>query len=318
MQRKVIAGIVIGIVLLSVVAAGVLARSPAPLAAGDVRGDIGVINIVGMITTGGSSASVFGEVTSGSGDINRRLRKAADNPHLKAVILRLNSPGGTVAGTQEISREIDRLKKSGKKVVASMGDVAASGAYWLAARCDKIVANPGTMTGSIGVIMRTQNLQGLYEKLGIEEINLKKGKHKDMGSPARDMTEEERQILQSMIDDDYEHFIRAVAEGRKMDEEKVRELATGRVFNGSQAKEVGLVDELGNFYDAVDVAAELAGIRGEPAVVNIEQKKNIWDLLGSVHMDRFRGGNLRPLLESYPAAWLIYLPQWEAEVHYDG
>lgn len=318
MQRKVIAGIVVGIVLLSVIAAGVLARNTTTLPTTGVRGDIGVINIGGMITTGGSSAGLFGEVTSGSGDINRQIREAADNPHFKAVILRLNSPGGTVAGTQEIAREVDRLKKSGKKVVASMGDVAASGAYWIAARCDKIVANPGTMTGSIGVIMSTQNLEGLYEKLGIEQINLKRGKYKDMGSPAREMTGEEKAILQSMIDDDYEHFVKAVAEGRNMDLEKVKELATGRVFNGTQAKEAGLVDELGNFYDAVDLAAKLAGIRGEPTVVNMETEKNWWDILENVRLGSFSSGKLHHLLEAYPANWLIYLPEWKAEVYYDG
>ncbi len=306
-----------GVFLLSVIAAGLLARNTTSLSS-EVKGDIGVINISGMITTGGSQSSIFGEVTAGSGDINRQLREAADNPNLKAVILRLNSPGGTVAGTQEISREIDKLKKSGKKVVASMGDVAASGAYWLAARCDKIVANPGTMTGSIGVIMSTQNLEGLYEKLGIEQINLKKGEHKDMGSPAREMTEEERQILQSMIDDDYEYFVKAVAQGRNMSADEVRELATGRVFNGSQAKEAGLVDELGNFYDAVDYTAELAGIKGKPNVVNIEDEDNWWRVLGNVQLGSISDNALQYRPEAYPVAWVIYSPAWEAEVNYDG
>mgnify|MGYP001189148142 CR=1 FL=1 len=318
MQRKVIAGIVMAVFLLSVIAAGLLARNVGTLASVDTMGDIGVINIGGVITTGSSQSSIFSEVSSGSGDINRQIRKAADNPNLKAVILRLNSPGGTVAGTQEISREIDKLKKSGKKVVASMGDVAASGAYWLAARCDKIVANPGTMTGSIGVIMSTQNLEGLYEMLGVKQINLKKGKHKDMGSAAREMTEEEKAILQSMIDDDYDHFVQAVAEGRDMNVARVRELATGRVFNGSQAKEVGLVDEMGNFYDAVDLTAKLAGIKGEPNVVNIEKEKGWLDVLGNVKLDSLKDSGLQHLLQAYPTTWLIYSPALEAEVRYDG
>lgn len=309
MQRKIIAGIVVGVILISVIAAGIVAGSSASLVAGgSERADIGVINIGGIITTGGSSGGLIGDMTSGSNDINRQLRKAARTPHLKAVILRLNSPGGTVAGTQEISREIDKLKASGKKVVASMGDVAASGAYWLAARCDQVVANPGTMTGSIGVIMTTQNLEGLYEKLGIDEITLKQGKHKDMGSAFREMTGEEKQILQSMIDDDYDYFVQAVAEGRKMDTEQVKQLATGRVFNGSQAKEAGLVDELGNFYDAVDLTAKLAGVRGEPTVVNLEEQRSIWNLWGSVNLDHSGNGDyLRPLLDSCPPVWLLYL-----------
>jgi len=318
MKRKVIAGIVMAVFLLSVIAAGLLARNSTPLASSDTRGDIGVINIGGMITTGGSQSSILGEVTSGSGDINSQIREAADNPNLKAVILRFNSPGGTVAGTQEISREIDKLKKTGKVVVASMGDVAASGAYWLAARCDKIVANPGTMTGSIGVIMSTQNMEGLYEKLGVEPITLKKGKYKDMGSAAREMTEEEKAILQSMIDDDYNHFVQAVAEGRDMNVARVRELATGRVFNGTQAKEVGLVDQMGNFYDAVDLTAKLAGIKGDPSVVNMEQEKGWLELIGNVRLDSLKGSGLQHMLQAYPAAWLIYSPAWGAEVLYEG
>lgn len=317
MHKKVITGIIIGIVVISVVAAGIMAGRPAPLSS-SARGNIGVINITGMITTGGSTSPVFGEVTAGSDEINKQIREAADNPNLKAVVLRLNSPGGTVAGTQEIAVEVDRLRKSGKKVVASMGDVAASGAYWIAARADKIVANPGTITGSIGVIMQTTNLEGLYEKLGIEENTFKKGKYKDMGSPTRKITGEEKAIIEGMIDEHYRQFIRAVAEGRNMDLDQVRKLATGRVFTGSQARDVGLVDELGNFYDAVNLAAELAGIRGKPVVVNLGPEKNWWDILESVAFRPFESVNWQRFLEEYPAAWLLYSPEWKAGYIYNG
>lgn len=317
MQRKIIAGTVIAILLLSVFVAGILTSRPEASNA-RARGDVAVINIGGVITTGGSTSGLLGGVTSGSNDINSQIRQVAENPNIKAVVLRLNSPGGTVAGTQEIAQEIDRLRKSGKKVVASMGDVAASGAYWIASRCDKVVANPGTMTGSIGVIMQTENLEGLYEKLGIEEYTFKSGKYKDMGSPTRQITEDEKAIMQEMVDEHYEHFVTAVAEGRSMDIENARELATGRVFTGSQAKDVGLVDEMGNFYDAIDLAAQLAGIPGKPSVIHLEREKSWWDILGTAKVGTITGNDVRYFLEAYPPAWFIYMPDWKVGINYDG
>ena len=177
--------------------------------------------------------------------------------------LRVNSPGGSAAATQEAAAELQKLKDSGKPVVVSMGDTAASGAYWLAAYGDKIYANPSTITGSIGVYMSYYDVQGLSEKLGVREEKIKSGPHKDIFSPFRPMTEEERRLTQNMVDDMYEQFVAVVAEQRHMDGEKVRSLADGRVFTGVQAKEAGLVDELGNYYDALGYAGSGQGGDGD-------------------------------------------------------
>ena len=187
----------------------------------------------------------------------RQFRKARQDDSVQAVLLRVNSPGGSAAATQEAAAELQKLKDSGKPVVVSMGDTAASGAYWLAAYGDKIYANPSTITGSIGVYMSYYDVQGLSEKLGVREEKIKSGPHKDIFSPFRPMTEEERRLTQNMVDDMYEQFVAVVAEQRHMDGEKVRSLADGRVFTGVQAKEAGLVDELGNYYDALGYAGTL-------------------------------------------------------------
>lgn len=206
-------------------------------------------------------------------DIIRRFAKAE---HIRAVVLRVDSPGGAVTPSQEIYRELLRLRDK-KPLVASLGDVAASGGYYIASACNTIVANPGTITGSIGVIMGTvYNVQGLLEKLGIKGTVIKAGTYKDIGSPIRDMTPEERQILKDMLDDVHRQFIAAVAAGRKMDEAVVRTLADGRVYSGEQAKQLGLVDQLGNFQDAIALAAQEAGIVGEPRLVRAHAPKRSW------------------------------------------
>jgi len=281
MKKKIIAGVILGVAALSVILAFVLRTEGGPARQpGYVKDKVGVIYIEGVISAGRSDTGIFGRGVS-SEDITAALRRAAGSPEIKAVVIRLNSPGGTPAASQEIELEVERLRQSGKKVVASMGDVAASGAYWVAAGADQIVANPGTLTGSIGVIMQTSNLQGLYDKLGIDTETFKSGAHKDMGSPSRPVTPEERAIFQSMIDDIYSQFVDVVAKGRHKDVSEIKTLADGRVFTGRQAKELGLVDRLGDFHDAVLLAGEMAGIPGEPAVVEIGPK-NIWrDLLGN-------------------------------------
>ncbi|MCF8011283.1 MAG: signal peptide peptidase SppA [Clostridiales bacterium] len=312
MQRKIIASIVVGVMVISVIAAGLIARK-SPVSH-DTKGDIAVINITGMITTGGSSAGIWSSTTAGSGDINQQLRDAADNTNLKAVVLRLNSPGGTVAGTQAIAMEVKRLRNSGKKVVASMGDVAASGAYWIAACCDKIVANPSALTGSIGVIMQLDNLEGLYDKLGIEQHTFKEGKYKDMGSPTRKMTQEEKEIFQEMLNEHYQQFIDAVAEGRHMDRENVKKLATGRVFTGTQAVSNGLVDNTGNFYDAIDLAAELAGIKGEPSITRLEPEKKWWNMIQGKSPASLNTSGLKYLLKHSSLALMDLPANWSSEV----
>jgi len=191
---------------------------------------------------------------------------------IKAIVLRIDSPGGGVGPSQEIYEEIQKTVKV-KPVVVSMGSIAASGGYYVAAPSARIFANPGTITGSIGVILEFTNFQELLEKIGLKSQVIKSGAHKDIGSPVRPMTAEEREILQSMIDDVHRQFVQAVAQGRNLDVEKVERLADGRIFSGRQALDLGLVDELGNLQDAIRAAATMGGIMGEPKVVYPPREK---------------------------------------------
>lgn len=197
---------------------------------------------------------------------------------IKAIVLRVDSPGGAVAPAQEIYEEV-RKAVSKKKVIVSMGSVAASGGYYIASPATRVIANPGTLTGSIGVIMEIPNIEGLLDKIGVKTEIIKSGKHKDIASVFKGMSKEERIILQGVLDDVHEQFIKAVAEGRKMLPDDVKKLADGRIFTGKQAVAVGLVDELGNLEDAIQVAAKLAGIKGEPEVVSKKEKLSIIDIL---------------------------------------
>lgn len=297
MQKKFIAGIVLGIVALTLVFAAVSQPGGKPAVNSRNKGEVGIIYIEGVIANGlPGGTSLADQVVSE--DIAAALREAARDPMLKAVVIRLNSPGGTAAAAQEVSAEVERLRASGKKVVASMGDTAASGAYWIAAGTDRIVANPGTMTGSIGVIMERYDLQGLYGKIGVETETFKSGPYKDMGSSSRPSTPEERAIFQSMIDDIYSQFVEYVAQGRHKDVAEVRALADGRVYTGRQAIELGLVDQLGDFHDAVLLAGSLAGISGEPAVVNLGPKNIFRELFGVTGANAF-WQSARPFLP-YP------------------
>lgn len=198
----------------------------------------------------------------------RELKEFGESSTVKAIVLRIDSPGGGVVPSQEIHDAVKRVRnKNNKTVVASMGTVAASGGYYIASATDRIMANPGTLTGSIGVIMELTNLQGLFKKIGVENVVVKSGRYKDIGSPFRKMTPEDRRILQAVMDDVHGQFIEAVAEGRSLDISEVRRLADGRIFTGRQAKDVMLVDELGNLDDAIRLAADMVGIEGEPKVV---------------------------------------------------
>jgi len=203
------------------------------------------------------------------------LKKFGDSPSVKAIVLRIDSPGGGVVPSQEIHDAVMRVRnKQNKAVVASMGTVAASGGYYIAAATDRIMANPGTLTGSIGVIMELANLEGLLKKIGVENVVVKSGRHKDIGSPFR-------RILQSVMDDVHTQFIEAVAEGRSLDVSDVQPLADGRIFTGRQAKEIKLVDELGDLDDAIRLAADLAGIEGEPKVVEPRKRFSVRELIES-------------------------------------
>lgn len=204
-------------------------------------------------------------IIADSDDIVDALKGFERSSSIKAVVVRIESPGGGVAPSQEIYSAIRKLREV-KPVVASLGGVAASGGYYIASACNTVVANPGTITGSIGVIVELGNVEGLLQKLGIQAEVLKAGTYKDMGSPVRPLTREERRLFQEMIDSVHTQFVGAVAAGRGMDLRKVRELADGRIFSGEQARAVGLVDELGGLQDAIALAADRAGLEGEPRV----------------------------------------------------
>ena len=215
-----------------------------------------------------------------SKDIIEELRDHRENKAVKAILLRIDSPGGAVAPSQEIYTEVLKIRDEGKKkIVTSMGSVAASGGYYIASASDKIVANPGSVTGSIGVILELANVSGLMKKVGVESVVIKSGKFKDVGSLFRTMMPEERDLLQGVIDDTYEQFIEAVSEGRGINKEDLRPIADGRVFTGRQAKKLGLVDELGNMQDAIKITADLAGIKGEPDLLEIKKKVSIFERL---------------------------------------
>jgi protease-4 len=201
------------------------------------------------------------------------LNDYADDPSVKAIVIRIDSPGGGVVVSQEIYNAVKNAKKEGKKIIVSMGSVAASGGYYVAAAADKIVANPGTLTGSIGVKMEFANVEKLLEKIGVKGMVVKAGEFKDIGSPYRDMTPQERKLLQDVIDDVHSQFIKAVAEGRNLPEADVRAIADGRIFTGQQALALKLVDKLGDLGDSIRLAGSLAGIKGKPKVV--EKRKKI-------------------------------------------
>jgi protease-4 len=213
-----------------------------------------------------------------SKDIIDELKGHVKDPSIKAIVLRIDSPGGAVAPSQEIYEEI-RKAVTKKKIVVSMGSVAASGGYYIAAPATRIVANPGTLTGSIGVIMEIPNVEGLMNKIGVKTEVIKSGRHKDIASVFRGIKKEEREILQGVLDNVHEQFIKAVAEGRKMLIEDVQRIADGRVFTGEQALKAGLVDEIGNLEDAVKAAAKLTGIKGEPSVVSKEERFSLIHML---------------------------------------
>lgn len=237
-------------------------RRISPMIAGD---KVALVKIEGVI--------VFPE------KIVEELNDYADDSSIKAMVIRVDSPGGGVVASQEVHNAVRNAKKSGKKVVISMGAVAASGGYYLAAPADKIVANPGTLTGSIGVIMEFATIEKLLEKIGVKGTVIKAGEYKDIGSPFRDMTEQERKLLQGVMDDVHAQFIQAVAEGRGLPLANVQAIADGRIFTGRQALDLKLVDQLGDLEDSIQLAATLAGIKGKPRVVKRERKIPFFEIL---------------------------------------
>jgi protease-4 len=271
-HRSTLLGIVATLVIVGAFAAAGLVlvrRASSPVEGlAIVQEKVGIVPVEGIIG-----------IDVRSKDVVEQLDKFRKNRAIKAIVVRITSPGGSVGPSQEIHDKIREVSKE-KKVVASLGDVAASGGYYVACAANKIVANPGTITGSIGVIIEFPNWQKLAEKIGITQAVIKSGEFKDIGNPNRPLTDAEKQLLQGVIDDVYEQFVAAVSQGRRLDRQKVLPYADGRIFSGKQAKGYGFVDELGGLEAAVRLAGKMGGIKGEPAVVYPERKfQSILDLV---------------------------------------
>jgi protease-4 len=248
------------------------------------KGDLGTSDKVAVIYVQGAMLS--GNIPSGLGyatseEISENIRRAVEDKQVRAIVLRINSPGGSPAAAQEIAVEIKRAQEEGVPVVVSMGDVAASAAYYISAPTDYIIANPSTSTGSIGVIWIFENMSAFYEEEGVEFYISKSGELKDMGGSWRGLTDEEKEHADRVVLEVYEDFVAQIVEGRNMTRGDVKAIADGRIYTGTTAKELGLVDDMGNLYDAIDKAAELGGIEGEPKVVYMNSASLSRLLLGS-------------------------------------
>jgi protease-4 len=233
------------------------------------------------------------------------LEKARKDKNVKAIVVRVDSPGGSVAASQEIFRTIKNLNKK-KPVVISMGDVAASGGYYVSAGASKIFANEGTVTGSIGVRMELMNAKGLFALMRLEPETLKSGKFKDIGSPYRDLTPDERVILETFLSELHDQFKADVASARGLEADFVADIAQGQIYTGVKAKELGLIDELGGLIEATKKAAELAGIKGEPKTMKIRKKKAWWVNMFEGQVSTILGG-----LGSKLLGFRYFLYEWK-------
>ncbi|MBF0302556.1 MAG: signal peptide peptidase SppA [Desulfamplus sp.] len=257
MVMSTIAGMfVMFIVVLTVISAAIMKSDLKAIKVNDAN--VGIIEMTGPIIS--------------SKETIENIKNFREKSSIKAIVIRIDSPGGSVGPSQEIYREIVKTKKI-KKIVASMGSVAASGGYYAAASCDKIVANPGTITGSIGVIMEYANFKEIVQKIGLVPVVIKSGEYKDMGSPMRDIKDNERKLLQNVVNEIHSQFVRDAAHGRNIDIETMNKLADGRIYTGEAALSLNLVDSLGNLDDAVELAGELAGIKGKIKTVYPEEDK---------------------------------------------
>lgn len=266
---------------------------------------VAVINIEGTIVCGADSKENLFNQANGvtSGSIMKQIREAAADDSVKALLLRIDSGGGSATAAEEVGRELIRFKEEAKKpIVATMGNTGASAAYWIAAcASDKIYANATTLTGSIGVYMPYMNTEELFKKIGITSDKIKSGPYKDIMTNDRPMTKEEKEILQNIVDEIYDQFVYTVSAGRKMETSKVRAIADGRIYTGLQAKNIGLVDELGDYYDALAAAGALAKIKpgkdGLPPVKERE-KQQPWEYFLSAELANMIKGQLLQQLQS--------------------
>ena len=256
-------------------------------------GEIALVRIQGMLMD--------------SQNIVRQLSNYRHNPNVRGIVLRIDSPGGAVAPAQEIYNEIMKLKADHKTVYASMGTVAASGGYYIACAANYVLANPGTLTGSIAAVMAFSNIEELTDKIGIKPIIIKSGKYKDVGSPLRGMKPEERKLLQSVVDDVHQQFVQAVAKGRGLPVSEVNEIADGRIMTGQQALTLKLVDEMGGLEKTIELLAKKIGVEGRPKVIEEKEKTPFFDWLLQSSLPSRLAATLMPA--SLPRLQYVWFPQ---------
>jgi len=256
-------------------------------------GEIALVRIQGMLMD--------------SQNIVRQLSNYRHNPNVRGIVLRIDSPGGAVAPAQEIYNEIMKLKADHKTVYASMGTVAASGGYYIACAANYVLANPGTLTGSIAAVMAFSNIEELTDKIGVKPIIIKSGKYKDVGSPLRGMKPEERKLLQSVVDDVHQQFVQAVAKGRGLPVSEVNEIADGRIMTGQQALTLKLVDEMGGLEKTIELLAKKIGVEGRPKVIEEKEKTPFFDWLLQSSLPSRLAATLMPA--SLPRLQYVWFPQ---------
>ena len=281
------AGLLAVMVLLAVGSALLQDRWKSP------SGEIALVRIQGMLMD--------------SQNIVRQLSNYRHNPNVRGIVLRIDSPGGAVAPAQEIYNEIMKLKADHKTVYASMGTVAASGGYYIACAANYVLANPGTLTGSIAAVMAFSNIEELTDKIGIKPIIIKSGKYKDVGSPLRGMKPEERKLLQSVVDDVHQQFVQAVAKGRGLPVSEVNEIADGRIMTGQQALTLKLVDEMGGLEKTIELLAKKIGVEGRPKVIEEKEKTPFFDWLLQSSLPSRLAATLMPA--SLPRLQYVWFPQ---------
>ncbi len=256
-------------------------------------GEIALVRIQGMLMD--------------SQNIVRQLSDYRHNPGVRGILLRIDSPGGAVAPAQEIYSEIMKLRADHKTVYASMGTVAASGGYYIACAADYVLANPGTLTGSIAAVMAFSNIEELTNKIGVKPVIIKSGKYKDVGSPLRAMNPEERKLLQNVVDDVHQQFVQAVAKGRGLSVSEVKEIADGRIMTGQQALKLKLIDEIGGLEKTLELLAKKIGVEGRPRVIEEKEKTPFFDWLLQSSLSSRLVETLIPA--SLPRLQYIWFPQ---------
>jgi protease IV len=283
MKRRALLVPIIIVLIFAGLSLGLLASCSMPNGVASLTGDrVGLLYMEGLIQSGRPGGFSFTSATGTMSDqIVEVIQQAIDNKSIKAMVIRVNSPGGSSAASDEIYKAVKRFRDSGRPVIVSMADVAASGGYYVSCAANEIYANPSTLTGSIGVAMPLAGYQGLYKLIGLEDRTLSAGKFKEIGSPTRPMTDEEKTLLQTMINQVYDQFWAVVASERGYKDDQRLDIAEGKIYNGEQAKDVGLIDALGGLHDAVARAGTLAGLGEKPVVEELGKTGLLDQLLGT-------------------------------------